>query len=75
MHEISEIAKRLILFNIDNTYSVIRSNNIQNKQVFFNEDFKNEIIDVAIDCLGLSHNTKFKPEEKILEVKIKKEIL
>ena len=39
------------------------------------EHLKNEIIDVAIDSLGLSHNTKFKPEEKILEVKIKKEIL
>ena len=39
------------------------------------EDFKDEIIDVAIDCLGLSRDIKFKPEEKILEVKIKKEIL
>lgn len=43
---------------------------------YYNEDdFKNKIIDVAIDRLGLSRNIKFKPEEKILEVKIKKEIL
>lgn len=36
---------------------------------------KDEIIDAAIDYLGLSQNTNFNPEEKILENKIKKEIL
>ena len=39
------------------------------------ENSKNEIIDVAISNLGLSDVNKFKPEERILEYKIKKEML
>ncbi len=38
-------------------------------------DSKNKIIDAAIDYLGLARNTNFNPEEKILEYKIKKEML
>ncbi len=36
---------------------------------------KNEIIDAAISYLGLSYECEFDPEEKILEYKIKKEML
>ena len=36
---------------------------------------KDEIIDAAIDFLGLARNNNFNPEEKILQKKIKKEIL
>jgi len=36
---------------------------------------KNKIIDTAINYLGLSKSYEFRPEEKILEYKIKKEML
>jgi glutamate formiminotransferase/formiminotetrahydrofolate cyclodeaminase len=36
---------------------------------------KNKIIDTAINYLGLSNRYEFRPEEKILEYKIKKEML
>ncbi len=39
------------------------------------ESSKNGIIDAAISNLGLSDTNEFKPEERILEYKIKKEIL